>query len=223
MGARIEVFANRSSWLKARTRIGGSDAAAVIGKSHWMSNIELWELKTGRRQSKDMSENELVEYGTKAEEHIRALFALDHPEWEVCYEPNNLWTNPDFPFAHASLDGWLVTPENSTKPPRERGVLEIKTAEIQNAQQAAAWKNRIPDYYYTQMLWNMAVTEADFGILVAQLKYKRDDDMYKITREYRIPMDKNVRDDALYLLMQGRKFWEYVEKDERPALILPEI
>lgn len=219
MGARIEVFANRSSWLKARTRIGGSDAAAVIGKSHWMSNIELWELKTGRREPKDMSSNPLVWYGTQAEEHIRALFALDHPEWEVCYEPNNLWTNPDYPFAHASLDGWLVAAGGV----RARGVLEIKTAEIQNAQQAAMWKKRIPDYYYTQMLWNLAVTEADFGILVAQLKYKRDGDMYKITREYTIPMDQKAREDALYLLMQGRKFWEYVERDERPALILPEI
>ena len=43
------VCESRGDWLKQRSsRIGGSDAAAVLGKSPWKTNQRLWEEKTGR-------------------------------------------------------------------------------------------------------------------------------------------------------------------------------
>lgn len=216
MSARMETFGSREEWLKARTRIGGSEISSVIGISPWMSNVELWELKTGRRKHKEDSGNAFTKYGSKAEEHIRELFALDFPEYEVFYEPNNLWTNSRYPFAGSSLDGWLKDKKGRF------GVLEIKTALISNSRAADKWKGRIPDYYFAQLIWSMTVTEADFGILVAQLKYEREDDMYKIIRHYRTEMKGNEgsRD---YLLEEAMRFWRCVEEDKAPALKLPEL
>ena len=95
-----KTLETREDWLKARSRsIGGSDAAAIVGASPYKTNIELWEEKTGRRSSPDISESPFVKYGTEAEEHLRALFALDFPGYKVSYEPNNIWLNTEYPFA----------------------------------------------------------------------------------------------------------------------------
>ena len=42
-------------------------------------------------------------YGTEAEKYLRGLFALDFPEYQVLYDENNMFLNPDFPWMHASL------------------------------------------------------------------------------------------------------------------------
>ncbi len=68
----------------------------------------------------------------------------------------------------------------------------------------------------------MAVLEADFTILKAQLKYDFKDIIYLQTRHYRIERDE-VEEDIAYLMEQEEAFWEKVEKKERPALLLPEI
>ena len=75
---------DRGQWLKARTYgIGGSDASAIVGMNPYKTNIELFEEKTGRRIPEDISEKPYVKYGNDAEPLIRALFALDYPEYEV--------------------------------------------------------------------------------------------------------------------------------------------
>lgn len=49
-----------------------------------------------------------VKYGTEAEKHLRELFKLDYPQYQVGYVENNMFTNDKYPWAHASLDGWLM-------------------------------------------------------------------------------------------------------------------
>ena len=45
---------SRDEWLQARgKRIGGSEASAVVGLNPYMSNTDLWSIKTGREQDKD--------------------------------------------------------------------------------------------------------------------------------------------------------------------------
>ena len=101
-----ETFPNREEWLKnRRCGIGGSDIAAVIGANPFMSNIDLWEIKTGKKEQADISENPRVAYGVQAESHLRALFALDHPEYIVSYDEFNSVHNDKYPWALASLDG----------------------------------------------------------------------------------------------------------------------
>ena len=212
---RCKRFDSREEWLKGRKTIGGSDIAAVLGESPWMSNVDLWRLKTGRAEPKDLSRNELVVYGQKAEELLRDLFALDFPQYTVGYFPENMWTNDQMPYAHASLDSWLIDQDDRF------GVLEIKTVTIQRSGQWKEWDNRMPQHYYLQLLWEMAVTEAEFGILLAQLKSVRDDDVLKVTKHYFVERAE-VEDDILEVMRAGAEFWEYVKNDIDPPLSLPD-
>lgn len=208
---------SRESWLRARSgRIGGSDAACVIGLNPYKTNVRLWEEKTGLVQPEDISSKPCVRYGHDAEDHLRDLFALDFPEYQVLYEPDNLWLNDKYPFAHASLDGWLIDQEGC------KGILEIKTSEIMGAAQSRKWKDRIPDNYYCQVLHYLLVTEWDFAVLKAQLKYDIDGDLSLRTVHYHI--DRNeVREDIEMLRRAEERFWQQCQRKERPALILPDV
>lgn len=213
-----QTFQTREEWLQARgKRIGGSDAAAVLGKSPYMTNVELWEIKTGRRQQTDISNSPLVWYGTHAEDHLRELFRLDFPDYEAYYKENNLWINEKYPFAHASLDGWLKDDKG------RNGILEIKTATITSAVHRAKWNNQIPQNYYCQVLWYMMVTEFDFAILKAQLKAEWPGQLPSLRTEHYLIERSDVQKDIEYLREAGERFWSYVQQDKRPPLILPEI
>lgn len=219
MPAQIETFDSRQEWLSHRQKgIGGSDIAAVIGQSPWCSNVELWEIKTGRAKKKDISNEEAVQYGIKAEDHLRALFALDHPEYIVHYLELNSWHNDRYPWALASLDGWLS--DNDMK---RRGVLEIKTTEILRSGDWDKWTDHIPQQYYCQVLMYMAVTDSEFAELRAAIRYTDKEGSKRTTiRDYHIER-KDVEEDIKYLMDKGAEFWELVEKDIRPSLILPII
>lgn len=211
------IFESRNEWLGNRNKgIGGSEISAVVGRNPYMDNVTLWEVKTGRRKADDISNKPYVQYGTQAEKHLRALFALDFPQYRVMYEENNSYTNDQYPFARASLDGWLVDSGGRT------GILEIKTTEILRSMQKEKWKDRIPDNYYCQVCFYMAVMEADFAILKAQLRTDFDGDIRLITKHYHIERSE-VQEDINYLMQKGAEFWEYVKNDARPPLILPEI
>ena len=208
-------YKNREQWLKARQRfLGGSDVACILGYNPWKTNQQLFREKKGLVMPDDLSDNPLVQYGTNAEEHIRALFELDHPDMKVEYIPDNSWRNSKYPFAAASLDGWL-TDENGRK-----GILEIKTATITSSQQSAKWKDKIPDNYYCQVLFYLGVTGWEFVILRANLKYERPGEpLYVATKEYRIERSE-VEADIATIMTSARDFAELLEKNEEPPLIL---
>lgn len=222
----MKTFQSREEWLKARTGfIGGSDASAVVGLNPYKDNVTLWMEKTGQAAAEDISEKPYVKYGTHAEDHLRELFKLDFPEYQVFYEPDNMWFNDKFPFAHASLDGWLVehiVASNGTEIIQRKGILEIKTTNILQSMQKEKWNQRIPDNYYIQLLHYLMVTEFDFAVLKAQLKFDYGGDIVLHTRHYRIERSE-VEADIQYLQSSEKRFWKQVQERKQPALILPEI
>lgn len=213
------IYESRDEWLKGRSaRIGGSDAAAILGKNPWMTNEELWEIKTGRREQPDISNHLPVVYGNAAEAPLRELFKVDFPEYYVGYQPFNLFLNPDMPWAHASLDGWL-----SDFTSNKMGILEIKTTWINSSLQKNEWDGRIPDHYYCQILHYLMVTGWSFAILKAQLRYGRGEEMpFLQTKHFRIDR-ADVETDIAYLAKKEQEFWQYVVEDKRPPRILPGI
>lgn len=208
---------SREEWLKHRNRIGGSDASAILGMNPYRTNIELWQIKTGQLIPEDISDKPYVLYGTQAEMHLRGLFRLDFPEYQVEYVENNMFLNDKYPFAHASLDGWLTEKESGRK-----GILEIKTTNILQSMQKEKWNHRIPDNYYIQILHYLMVTEFDYAILKAQMKSEFNGEIYLQTRHYKIERSE-VQADIDYLETAERKFWKQVQERKRPDLILPEI
>ena len=217
MAVEMTTLKNREEWLANRTKgVGGSEISAVIGCNPYMDNVTLWKIKTGQIQSEDISDKPFVKYGNDAEHHLRELFKLDFPEYSVGYEENNSFFNPKYPWARASLDGWL-TDENNRK-----GILEIKTTEILQSMQKEKWNKQIPQNYYCQVLFYMAVLEADFAILKAQLKTVFDGVPYLQTKHYHIER-ADVEDDIKYLMQEGERFWQYVQSGKQPPLRLPNI
>lgn len=210
------VLKDREEWLKNRFNgIGGSEISAVVGCNPYLDNVTLWELKTGRRKAEDISDKPFVKYGTQAEMHLRGLFRLDFPQYKVEYIENNSFKNDKFPWALASLDGWLTDQDG------RKGILEIKTSEILNSQHREKWKdNHIPQNYYCQTIFYMAVLEADFCVLKAQLKTVFDGVPYLQTKHFFIEAS-DVREDMAYLMRKGSEFWEYVKSNQCPPLVLP--
>lgn len=216
MAVTMEVMKDRAEWLKNRSRIGGSDASAIVGMNPYMTNTDLFMIKTGQKQQEDISEKQYVKYGTEAEQHLRLLFALDFPQYQVDYVENNMFFNSKYPFAHASLDGWLTDQDG------RKGILEIKTTEILQSMQREKWKNQIPDNYYIQVLHYLMVTEFEFVVLKAQLKSIFNGIPYLQTRHYHIDRSE-VEDDINFLINEERKFWANIQNGKKPNLILPEI
>jgi len=213
-----KIYKDRKEWLQNRKFIGGSDAGVILGVCPWKTNEELWEEKVGIKEPDDISDNPLVMYGTFAEEHLRALFSMDYPQYHILHDDNAIITNDAFPFASASLDGELFDKDG------EMGILEIKTATISSKAQKEKWAgNSIPQNYYAQILHYFLVTEAKFAYLKAQLKYEMDgEEPFLYTKHYRIERSE-VEDDIKYLEEKEREFWSYIEKNERPHTVLPEI
>lgn len=213
----MTVLKDREAWLKNRTRgIGGSDISAVVGLNPYKTNVELWMEKTGQTTPEDISEKDYVKYGTEAECHLRELFKLDFPQYSVDYVENNSFTNSKYPWAVASLDGWLTDEDG------RRGVWECKTTNILQSMQKEKWRNQIPMNYYCQCLFYMEVYEAEFCVLKAQLKTVFDGVPYLQTRHYFIERSE-VQSDIDYLMQKGSEFWESVQSGQCPALVLPAI
>lgn len=218
------VITSDEEWHRARLQgIGGSEAAAIIGKSPWCSNVELWRRKTGRATAPDISDNAAVKYGHDAEPLIRELFALDYADtYETSYGGAfDMVRHPEHPFIFATLDGRLV--ERSTG---RRGVLEIKTTTITRSMQREKWwKDNapcVPDQYYIQCAHQLIASGFDFAVLHAQLKYEYGDDVRTERRSYFIERDE-IADDLEYLLAEEIKFWRLVQEDRPPDFILPDF
>lgn len=207
----------RADWLEERKKgIGGSDAATILGLNPYKTTIELWEEKTGRKEAPDISDKPYVKYGTQAEDLLRQLFALDYPQYIVTHEENTIIKHPEHPFLFASLDGKLLDVATG-----KEGILEIKTTNILQSTQKEKWKDKIPDNYYCQVLHYLNVTSCSFAILKAQLKYDYSGEIRLETKHYYIDR-KDVEDDIKLLQEKEIQFWkEYIEKDKRPPLVLP--
>lgn len=209
-------FDSMEEWLVNRKGIGGSDASAILGLNPYKTNQELWMEKKGQMSPVDISGKSYVKYGNDAEPLLRALFALDYPEYEVEYYDNNMIINKKYPWAHASLDGELMDPDG------RRGILEIKTTNILQSMQWEKWDNRIPDNYYIQVLHYLLVTEYDFVVLKAQLKRVTDGEVRLTTKHYHIEREE-VLDDIEMLKNEEEKFWHSLQSGQEPGLLLPEI
>lgn len=215
----MDISKERQEWLKKRSKgIGGSDAAAIVGLNQWKTNVRLWEEKTGRVKPEDISGKDVVQYGIKSENHLRELFKLDFPQYEVGYQEYFLHKHPEYDFLYATLDGELIEKETGSK-----GVLEIKTCQIMNSVMMLKWKGRIPDSYYIQILHQLLVTGWDFAVMKANLKTEWFEETAIQVKHYTIKREE-VLADMEFLLEKELEFWNHnVLRNIKPNLILPSV
>lgn len=227
---RTEAFTrvpynDKTTWLKLRM-LGGSTASAIIGENPYMSNVDIWEklIKHKKGVIFDTDQDKLddkpcIIYGKKSEEHIRNLFALDYPEYEVKHTEEVL-VSKYYDYITASLDGELIE-----KKTNKRGVLEIKTTEIMSSIHKEKWGSKgnrqVPQNYYIQCLHYLYVTGYDFIVLHVQLKYDYKNEGIVTTRKtYRWEREE-VLDDMKYLITKEVGFYNnYVLTEQRPPRII---
>lgn len=216
LGNNIETY---EAWVSERLKgIGASESSCILGLNPYLSNVDLWEIKTGRKKAPDISSDAHVAYGHAAEGPLRELFALDYPQYEVTYGGAfDLVRNEEHPFIFATLDGRLK--ERATG---RLGVYEGKTTEILKSMMYEKWKGQLPDNYYVQLLHQLLATGWEFAMLNAQLKRVYMGDVRTETRRYYIERSE-VESDLDYLLEQEIKFWGNVQRDEKPPRVLPNI
>lgn len=208
-----EHYETREEWLAHRRVIGGSEAAAAVGRSPFMTNVELWNEKTGRAPHKDLSDNAAVEYGVRLEPALRSLYAAEYPEMAVQHYPFDILHQEEFPYLACTLDGELTEYATGRK-----GILEIKTVQANNQMVWLQWQNKVPDYYFIQCMSQLIATGWDFVDLYAQLKKLNGDSEI---RRYHFERNDHL-DDIAWLKPKLMAFWEYnVLQDIKPAAILP--
>lgn len=213
---KIRLKHGSPEWQEFRkTGIGGSDAAAILGLSPFKSNIEVWEEKVGFREPEDISDKPQVAYGTEAEDMLVKLFELDYPQYLVKQNKRAVYRRG---FMFASLDAELL--EYATK---AQGFLETKTTEIHSAAALQKWDGHIPEYHYAQVLHYFVTLGWTFAWLKVQIKQTgRNGQVELITRHYPF-LRRALMEDMKYLYTKEKEFWGYVERKERPPLILPPI
>jgi len=202
-----EVEEHSKEWHELRKQgIGGSDAGAILGLNQYKTNVDLWKEKTSEEPSEQIT-NDAIEFGSKSEEHIRAIYSLKN-KVEVIKLEGTLISIKN-PFMAINLDGYI---------PSDNGLIEIKTSSIKNYQMLLKWKDQVPDNYFTQCLHALAVTEADYIVLIALLYLDfREGDTVAEIREYRINRSE-VEDQIEYLIKSEDKFWKQVQNKEMPLL-----
>lgn len=209
-------FETREEWLAARGRgIGASESVAACGISPFMTNFDLYMLKTGKAEPADLTGNAAVELGRRAEEPLRQLFIAEHPEYTLEYHPYDMLYQKERPWLYATLDGELIAPDG------RRGILEIKTAKIEKTYLWEMWAGRVPDHYYTQICHQFlaAGEKYEFSFVYALLrKYTGDCELktYEFSRA-------DCEDDMAYVLKKESNFWTKVKTGQAPALLLPQI
>ena len=119
----IVIPDSHEAWLQERKKgLGASDAGSIIGVNPWKSNVELWREKTGLQEAPDISDKRAVQIGNEEEPLIRALFAIENPEYQVTYEsPYKIIRHDKYPFLFCTPDGELLELATGL-----RGGLEIK-------------------------------------------------------------------------------------------------
>lgn len=184
----------REEWLRHRkTGIGGSDAAAIMGVSPYMTALQLYEEKI----SDDISEEEsyIMDRGNEFETKLRAYWEFTTGE---TYKAA-LLVNEEFPFLRVSLDG------------RTQDAKRIAEMKLLGLQDWTALKEKgiVPKQYVPQIQHNLMVSKAESCALLGYL-FKKDEPRNAPIDPERLIAYKVFPDQSYIenLFVEEVKFWE---------------
>jgi putative phage-type endonuclease len=204
--------AREKAWLEARNDgLGGSDMGTIMGLNKYATPLVLWLEKTGREEHEDIGDKWAIVKGNALEVELRRRFRALHPEWSVTSGTNISLISNKYPYLRASLDGIIYDPESDSF-----GVLEIKTANANRGRND--WHDDdgtliIPDYYMAQVTHYLAVTGWTWGYVYADIGEREP-------VEIRFERDE---DDVNAVIKAAEEFWGFVQRDEMPQLMAPDI
>lgn len=184
----------RSDWLSERRKgVGGSDAAAIVGLSHWATPYSVYMDKLGLLP--EAEENEAMRQGRDLEEYVASRFAEQtQKKVQRC---NYMIRNSRYPFALADIDRRVVG---------ENAGLECKTTSTLDLKQFHGVE--FPERYYAQCVHYLAVTGADRWYL-AVLVLGKGFYVYVLERD---------EAEIAALMAAEADFWQMVENQTPPEV-----
>jgi putative phage-type endonuclease len=183
------------------TFVGGSDVAAIIGVSPWKDQHTLYLEKIGEMPL-DPDESKVQRRGQILERPIAQLYAEDSGNLVELPDPAKPIIVQDG-YRRAQVDAWEQFDDTIRIP------LEIKSAsEFTRGKWGPSGTDDAPTYYCTQVHWQIALTGAPFGRLVALLGA---DDL----RVYTINRDEQV---IAFLRKAADEFWRCVMDRKPPPM-----
>lgn len=141
--------------------LGGSEVAGALGLSRWSSPLQVWAIKTGQVEPKDISDKEEVELGIELEDYVAKRFM--RKTGKKVQRVNETLFHKDYPFLGANIDRRVVG---------ENAVLECKTCTVWKYKE---WEGEdIPQEYMLQVLHYMLVggfTKGYIACLIGNHKF----------------------------------------------------
>jgi len=192
------MLTNQTDWHEERRRgIGSSDAAAVLGLSHWKSCLELYAEKIGLGDPEEDKPDWLY-WGAKLEPVIAERYMEE--TGRTLIDPGRTFVqwSKEYPFMCATIDREIWDDKR-----RLEGVLEIKTA---SGFKAKEWTEEPPVEYQIQIQHQMIVTGCHWGsfaVLIGGQQFLWCD------------VEKNEK-FCDYLIQQEWEFWKRVEAKDPP-------
>ena len=211
----IEFYKDKDEWRINRSKgIGGSDASALVEMNPYKTLIDLWKDK--EYGSPEIT-NPAIEYGNTCENLIRELYKAKHLTQEVQYIPDAILTSKRISWMRYSPDGLIYDPILG------KGILEIKTMHLQNMKMLAQWDNGVPNHYYIQTLHGLLVTEFDFVVFCAELRWKKESEVdgfeqWESKIIERVYTRQEALEDLKILENKEKENWKYFENHEMPPL-----
>lgn len=191
--------------------LGGSEVAAIAGLNRWTTPLELWALKTGKSQPKELSQ--AMKLGQLLEPIVAKLYIEKRPDLATL--PNlGIYQHPDYPWAVATPDFFLYHKADLDDPSAEIepwGLLECKTT---SAYRKDDWQDGlnqalVPDNAHCQLQWQLGVLGLQRGAVACLIGGR--DFVYK-----EIEFNPDV---FAQLLELGKKFMGLVESGTPPEAI----
>lgn len=200
----------REAWLKARmVGVGGSDISAIAGFNPFKSAIDVFLEKTGRLRTE---ENQKMRWGRILEEPVAREYA-DSEEVSV-QRVNAMLQHPEHNVAVVNLDRLIVKnghPLNAEKSSVHRLLLQVGNGplEVKTTGWAKAWSSGdIPDYYYTQLQWQLGITGLRWGQFAVLISGQ------ELLKPQVCELNSKVFEN---LLLLANRFWtNHVKKDRAP-------
>ena len=197
--ATYTSYSDRETWLEARKRgIGGSEAAAVLGISPWVSPLTLYLRKLNMMPEQDSSER--MQWGLDLEDAVAAYYERETGRKLYSPKPYTIFESQEYPFMQCTIDR-LVEQFDDRGP----GVVQIKTA---GPGQLADWQEEIPLYYQVQLQHEMSVMGYRWGSFAVFFgDYKG------------LVVDLNRNDRFVEILIEKeREFWERIKNQDPPPV-----
>lgn len=161
-------FVSTSEWEHIRRySIGGSEAATVLGLSHFQTPLSLYyEKRCPHHPEKHISSQHILDYGHAVEDYIVKTFA--EKLGAVVYPEYRMFAHKDYPWLTCNPDGILYFMDGHVS------LFEAKTAFWKKRDD---WKDGIPEYYepqprhYLEVLNDPRLTDGYIGVCLGAGDY----------------------------------------------------